>query len=292
MRQEGIIEETKYKRDIILQMYEKNDEVLLKINFKLLEKSYIKTFGIDKINKFSCFPDIQNQILTLTDSELNFFSKCLNIYMIDDPKKRWEEMTVKILDNIQEYSELIENIKEAEEIDIEKLMIIMQDKNKFNITTLQELENYEEIKRAKCDKMINSKDCVEKREAIFQKIFGHSTQFAEHILDRYGKDINTIESEEEKNYVKTLQEIFLITNADILNEIYEVCDEIGIVNLVDIEKQLKREYCKQYNKDLLKIEGLEKGEEDNTYEAGTEFKVILTSLRSFFRRTIRRKLQG
>ena len=135
------------KAELIKKLYAKNSQLLEHLNPNILDSKYLAVFGEARINEISCFLDIQNMILKLNDDELKIFSICLNKYsQYSNNNGTWRVMAEKILTNI----------------------------NEFNITTLEEFENLEEVIKARCEEKIQSGDLEKMQEAVIRKIYGHS----------------------------------------------------------------------------------------------------------------------
>ena len=288
--------EGEYK-EVLKRLYEKNNDAVSNIDIRILDEHYLKTLGEDKINLISCFPEVQAKILSLSEKEYEIFAKCLNSYIERAGTDEWTTVATYWLENLQngEYRELIDNIEDVEKVDIEKFSKILQLTNDFNIKTVGDIENYEEITKKKCDEIMkNTGNLEEKKGAVLLKLFGQDMEYAKTILTRYGEDISNIGDGEEKDFVIALQEIMDIKNEDVLRQIYEKCEEVGIIDKTIIERDLKTAYGKTFNEGLYQTE-IEDiiGEKDlseelrdlnaNVYDAGTDFKMIITSIAPFVR---------
>ncbi len=295
----GEIDEEQAK--ILKEMYSKNNKVIEHIDFKLLDSKYIDTLGIDKVNQISCYPEVQQEILSLDEKRYQLFQKCLNNYLNRSKKSaQWTLMARMLLDNIESdgYADLIDDIKDVDELDdefIEKLSKIMQKKNFFKIKKEKHVRYFEKGKRNLCDKIIESNEDIKvKRECLLIKVFGQSTGYTFRILQKFGKDIDNIENEELKDYVNALKYIMEIDDPDIIKEIYDNTEEIELIDQNLMERDLKTEYAKLYNKTLWTYEGKEqmtKEELDNlqeglgdklegmkVYDMGTDFRGIVHSI--------------
>ena len=271
------LEENNIDKDILLKMSEKNEDVL-KTDFKILAKKYIDLLGIDIVNQIACYQDIINNVVSLNDNELKLLSKLLNLYISKTKNYEWTNLANILIDNLESYEELIENLNKMEYINIGRLIPILIHKNTFNIRSIEDIENFQKIKRKKCEELINSQNIKEKQESILLKIYGQNIQEAE----KFGEDIDKIQDEELKKYIKNLIKILEINNSDELNKLYEQIKEEKIVNPLLIEKRLKIEYWKLYNNDLFKIkDAIKLQDEENLYSAGTNFKMIITSVAPF-----------
>ena len=280
------------KNEVLKRLYKKNNEVLSNIDLRILDKKYLETIGEDKINQISCYPEIQKAILGLSEKEYNIFARCLNTYLSDFETDEWTTIAYDLLFNFQnrQYTKLIENLKDVDEIDIKKLTKILQLKNYFHIKTVEDFENYEEIKRVHCDEIINGIGSVEeKKKAVLFKLFCIDMPYARKILDKYKEDIDSIEDGVEKDFVLAIQEIINVVDEDVLKQIYDECEEIGIINKNVMERKIKNAYGKKYNEGLYETKCEDRIEEKdlpkelrglnlNVYDAGTDFKMLITSL--------------
>ena len=280
------IDNTEAKAKILDELKQSNEEILKNIDFRLLEEKYVKNLGKDGINRISNFPDIQEEILALTDDELKAFSMMIGEYENDESK--WRYMTTSLLSSLTKnnnyfsYDSLLREIDDFTESDVKKLSKIMQNRNIFGIGNIEDLRNYEQIKQEKCDEWINSKDIEKRREALLYKVFGQDIRYTQNILKRYGEDIAEIENDDIKSYVTALKEIMSIEDGDIIARIYKEVPEIAIedIDKVSMESALSNEYGKLYNKGLVKPESLDKIEE-NVYDAGTDFNILMTAIGAY-----------
>lgn len=123
----------------------------------------------------------------------------------------------------------------------------------------------------------------QKIEAVVQKIFRHDLSYAWKMIDKYGYDIDNIDDCDMKDYIKTLKLINESIDLDEtdLHEIFEQCD-FADIDKVSAERELKREFCKKYLEDLYAPkESDRQAGTTNIYEAGTSFKIIMTSVSPF-----------
>lgn len=268
-----------HKKEYLMQMYSTNNDVIKSLNYELLDNKYIEKLGLDKINLISCYSDIQEKILSLSDQELDVWIKCIDHCMNYFNTEDWTTIANSILDNLcaGEYKELINNVYEIENIDMNILSHILQGRNIFAIKSKEDIMNYKKIKKEKTDKLIRSDNLKDKKEATLQKIFGLDFSYALDVLNSYGQDIDLLPESDIKYYIKSLQEIIKCNSSSAIEKIYQECKEITFVDKAMTERSLKTEYGKLYNDGLLKIENLEKIGE-NMYSAGTDFKMIIHSV--------------
>ena len=276
------IEKVNIAKDVLLQMSEMNENIL-KGNLDILGERYINTLGAEKVNQISCYSDIADLVLGLKDGELKLLGKVLDKYMDMTKGEEWTPLAKKILENIGSYKELVSNLEENENISIDKLIPILIHSNNFDIKTLEDVENFQEIKRKKCEELINGETLEEKQKAVLLKVFGQGMRETKKIISRFEEDIDEIEDEDLKAYIKSLQEILKIENPEVLKEIFEQVEELETINPLLMERMLKTEYCKLYNRDLFNLKNAEKlPDGENVYNAGTDFKMIITSVGAFY----------
>lgn len=269
-------------KDVLFQMSEKNEEIF-KGNFDILNERYINILGVEKVNQISCYFDIANMVLGLNDGELKLLGKVLDKYMDMTKGEEWTPLAKKILENIDSYKELVSNLEGNENISIDKLIPILIHSNNFDIKTIEDVENFKEIKRKKCEELINGETLEDKQKAVLLKIFGQGMRETKKIISKFVEDIDEIEDEDLKVYIKSLQEILKIENPEVLKEIFEQVGELETINPLLMERMLKTEYCKLYNKDLFNVKDAEKlPDGENLYSAGTDFKMIITSVGAYY----------
>lgn len=275
-------EEIPDKVEVLKGMYKTNNSVIKSLNYKLLDDKYLKGLGVDKINLISCYPAIQDKIIGLSSQKLEAFVKCVEDFMNDAQTEEWTTIANAILNNLTsgEYDELINSIKDLESVDIDILKGILQGNNVFDIKNVEDIEKYEQIKKEKTDEWIKSSDIDIKKQAVFEKIFGHDIQYATEVLRKYGHDIDSLPDSDVKYYIKSVQEIIDCASSEKLDRIYEECKEVTFVDKALTERSLKTEFGKQYNEGLLKVDKCEELGE-NMYLAGTDFKMIITSVGAY-----------
>jgi len=280
--------EGKVSQEVIEELYEKNNQVVKNIDFRILNPKYIELLGEEKINLISCYHDIQEEVLGLDDKGCYIFSKCIDSYMEKMQTDEWTVLGQGILENMSkgEYSDLMESIENVEELsrkDIEILTRMLQDDNWCKITNISEARDFDTIRKDKCNSIMqNEKSTIEqKKEALIQKIFGHNLEYAKSIIEKFGEDIENIADGDEKDYVRALKLIQKIKNPEILQEIYDECEFVQTDKTL-VERALKNEYGKMFNEGLYKPkeEDLVKGY-SNVYNAGVDFKIIMTSIGAY-----------
>lgn len=277
MRLEGVKEDNIIKnKEYLMKMFQVNRDILKDIDFSILDSKYIDSLGVDKINQISCYPNIQEKVLQLSDPQLQIFSECIE----HCNNERWTPLAQAFLDNLSEYEELIINISQIEDVDYDTINIILQDKNVFEIKSVEDVKNYEQIKEKKCDEWIKSDNIEERKLAVLEKLFGQSVKYSESLIEKYGYDIDKLQENDLKDYIQSVKSILEIEDPSVLEDIYKQCRETANIDKISIEESLKSEYCKLYNKGLFFIDQSNEIEE-GVYDAGTNFEMIITALGAF-----------
>ena len=267
------------KLELITKIEENvGDNMYLNMNFNILNTQYIDAIGIDGIINIALNNEKQNELLKLAETRLKFLGRCL-----DNKSNRTDIDTYRIildktLTNIStdRFNNIISDIDEITDLtdeDIKTFQQIFQNNNIFEINSLNELRNYENVKKQKCDEWINSDNIEKKRLAVFEKIFGQESDFLNRLQMRFS-DIEEIEDKNISQYIKCIREILQIDNPKVLEDFYNTCSQKLEINDVLVEQEIKKEYGKLFNEGLLRIEQCEEIG-DNFYEAGTEFKMIV-----------------
>ena len=270
-------------KNLLLEMAEKNEDIF-KVDFDILDSKYINLLGKDKINQIASYPYIVDRVLKLNDGELNLFSKALDGYIEETKGEEWTPLASRILKNIEGYGELISNLEGKDNVDIGKIIPILIHQNDFDIKTYDDVENFKEIKRKRCEELIKGETVEEKQKAVLLKIFGQGTNEAQELISKFGQDIDKIQDEDLRAYIKSQQEILNTKNPKALEEIFEQVEELETNNPLAMERMLKTEYWKLYNNDLFKVEDARKlPDGENVYSAGTDFKMIITSVGAYHR---------
>ena len=281
------------RKEIIKKLYKTNKDIV-KAKFEILDNKYLQTLGEDKINQISCYQEYVDKILTLNETELKLLRRCLDFYEKNNKTEEWTPLCERILKNIGTYSKLLETIENIDEMhskDIEDLTIILLQDNYLDIECIEDVKNFEIIKQKKCMEMFKTGDTEDKINAICISKFGQPKSEIEEFIKKYADGIEYIEDEDLQYYIKSIVEILSIRDIEILNQIFENVEPVKSVNSIAMERNLKNEYGKLYNKELFSIDQAQKCEElgDNIYEVPTDengnvanFSMIITSIAPFF----------
>ena len=281
------------QKECLRRLYQKNNDVLQGIDFRILDDHYVETLGEDKINLMCCYDGITKSVVELSDKGYKFFCKIIEMTTNDEPNE-WLSKVDILWAISNTYTELIESIESFDDIDIEKLSKIMLCSltNSMEIKSAEDVKNYEKIKKEKCDKLIKSGSDDDKKNAVFIKLFGVEKRIVEKFICQFGQDIENIDEPDLKCFIKSLDAIMQVEDQQTLQTIYEECEEVSLMSPTDIKIKLKTAYGKKFNEglyipkeeDIIEEEQLPEELRNlgvKVYEAGTDFKMILTSIAAY-----------
>lgn len=264
---------------ILKQMKQKNSRIIDIIDIKFLDDKYINILGLDKINVISCFPREKDILLGLSDKELEVLGKCLTAYEKSGGKDSWREVLGRLLIAIPQGKELISDIKDIEGIDYKKMLCVLFNQEFINPKTEAEYDNYESLKKQKCDALIKSPNVDDKKIAIFEMAFGHNLEFAKRILQMYGSDVKKFPDSQIKDYLSSIKSIIEENNGVEIQKIYkQLGEQTASLDRVSIERQIKNGFLSLYNNNLFNTQQGIKSQEENVYFAGTDFNMLIHSV--------------
>ena len=280
--------EDEYIFEILEELFKDNNDIVRTINFEFIKPEYIELLGMDKINLIGCYPEIQESFIEIEDIQKKIFYKCIDEYVKKTGDEEWTDLANEILKNLStnEYDLLLNNLEDINKLSKEDWLMlakVLQGENLFKIDSIEQVRNFEEIRRKKCEEIMQDDFYFieEKRNATIKKLFGIDMEAAEELIIKYGHDIDYIEDNEIKYFIKALKEIMKVEDPSVLKEIFDNCEYVDM-DRITIERYLKKEYAKLYNEGLYipkkddSVDG-----QVNVFEAGVDFKMIITSVGAF-----------
>ena len=278
-------------------LYSNNNDILYTINWEILKSPYIETLGLDKINVIGSFNDLTKSILDMTEKEYEAFYRVLNHYIEKEGEIDWQYAAYQIMQEIYfnkvDKKDICGYIDDFNSINIDNLLFILLNGDNFGITSQDDINNYQELVRKKCDQTIINGTLGEKKDAIFIKYFGLSDYsnllrgFRNQIKNGMGRiyhmyyqDIELIDNEEIKQLFHFVETVINSQSEEELIEIYNNQQEFGHMDTYKLERLLKNEFLKLYNKELLQLDGLKQNDE-GLYEAGVDFSILATSVGAY-----------
>lgn len=282
---------------ILEKLYAQNNDLLTTINFKILSGKFTASLTFEELSRIVCDPRFQENIINLNDDRYNLFLKLKEFFLSN---KNWItgcNLIVKVLNNSQ-YSELSSAVSERASKQTLKnyFSFINQDKNYFGITTIEQLENFEQLRGDVCDAILRNPENAENlsnlleemstqdrlKFAIIEKNFGISLSQAKLLCQKYAFNIeNTQEiiGNEKVHYI--LKKLSEIITADSVEQIRQIdLTNTGIRNFNDIDAEIRDSFAQMYNKSFYKPQDNDiigtveiNGKQVTIYNPGTNFNI-------------------
>ena len=257
------------KEDFINKLkaiYKKNNECLRTLNIYLLGKKY-DSISLDELEKFSLYPDLQENIIKLYDNELEVFTKMVDYISSKKSKYDTTSLIYTVLSNIRKYAFLLKDldIDSLDEDTLKKLIIVIKNPDNYcNVKTIEDVKNiyekeneiFNQIKEdIQNGKRVNTEYL---REMLILKCFGLNIKEAQFINSRYCVDEDELFNHDEtdldiKGIISGLHTILTISY-DSLKDIFLFAQRIktDIFTFLNLESGIRSEYAKMYNRALYK----------------------------------------
>ncbi len=300
----------KIRIDIFNELSKKDDCIIETINYDFLQERFIDLFSEEQFYRIAKSSDFQNNLIKISQNEKKFellnniiqiCNQNYNDYLI------WINYLEEYVNSIvsTEFDDLINNVELNDNESIEKLLPLFATRNYFKINSFDEIDNYDEIKNKICDFIISGDDekileyeYISKLDrinqlkfAVLEKLYGQDLDNSKRLFELFGYDIDSIESHnsEEEDlilYIKSLRVILYCNDEELLKKLYEIPINVKKENIKPwiIERKLKNIFSKDYNNGLYNPQEHEcdRVEDDiPIYEAGTNFKMVMTSIGAF-----------
>lgn len=256
-----------------------NSEILMTINYELLDKRFHKIYegnGFEKLFSLCVYRDIQDIIVQignprnfdneidyeLGDKRLELLNRMLTSALTDKKGN-------KVLEWIPYYSKIIKGLNSKpgllnyfanhiDELDEKRLATLTNHilgNHSFRISTIEDLDNYEDIRNEWINMKSNSSLNREVKDAAFEKVFGISIKTAEELLPYCDGVLMSKDSFHPHivEFVKVVKQIINEENMDLLRETikaFEKSEALDEKAIIHFRTMLKKDYLKEYNKVL------------------------------------------
>ena len=271
--------EQKEAKELLQELLLRNKDLLGTLDIKMLNKKYLDIFGKAKLERVLTDELLQGSLLELSDEELQVFKYILN-YNVVDYNERIEELRVFGGSNIS-----LEQLKNMNESEREKLISIILSNSEFFLLDINELKNYYEDRRNKCQSIIDNPGIVEEeynkdmeseeeissypfgllvemkkldyldrtKYAIIEAKYGMSLEKAQLLCEAFGTDIDNIEQSEATRIIKEIKAILYETNIDRLKQISLEENQANYKGTINLISTLKNAYLKKYQESLYQV---------------------------------------
>lgn len=294
------------KKDMLFRMNEINSRVYEQMDFRLLEDKILHTFTEEEINLIVNMNRIDiDKICNYNEKQLAFIKGIIrNLEEKDD----FNTYFFEILKHFDSYKELAENIgvESLSEEQKEKLKVIIQFENDFDIKTIDDIDHFESMKNNALQEIMNeevsdsrimvtpgvtkSKKIKEKKNALLLKMFGLDYDMAETILIEFSEMAEINSNLQLMKNIMSLNDTFpqAFETDKLLKEIFNderiSRTEQPLMDKIQLRKKYTKLYEEMYNDVLFKPEDGELiTEKDGIqfYDAGTDFSVLSTSVAAY-----------
>ena len=304
---------TDYQKNKYFILKSKNDEIDETINFRILDEKY--SFLDNIMDMLTTDIDIQDRILSLSDSRLKLFKKMY--YRLQQMTDYYNPYITSILQTIgyvtsdlneknrvNNYEGLLLDIEKAinndlelSDNDIDIMLYLCTSSIRYNVPNLNEMKNFGKegtldfietqkgIERAKDENNLN-----DLKFYILSTAYGIGLKKAQEICKKF--NINNIEiTNENKDTLEMYLAIYQIVNENdpfVLKELYD--QFVKIMNpqkdfrrIVVFENDLRKAFASDLNRQVFKVDGKNFSLIDNVkiYDAGVDFKMIVTAIGSY-----------
>lgn len=302
-----------YERNKYLQLKLKNSELDETINFKILSEKY--SFLDNIMDMITADIDIQDQILSLSDTRLKLFEKMYsklqtltdyyNPYITTILQRigyvsldtSWKNKYHVYDDLLSDIDNLINNGYELSDEEINILLYLCTSSVNHTVPNFEELQNFgnddtidniefkEGILKAR-----DEKDLDYLKFAILAQIYGIGLQSAENICKRY--NISNIEiTNDNRDVFEMYKAIYQIVNEndpDVLIQLYDEFTKVmkpekDFRRIIIFENDLRKAFAHDLNNQVFKTDGLPFNEINGikVYDAGLDFKMIVTVIGAY-----------
>lgn len=304
---------SEYEKNKYLKLREKNIEIDETINFKILSKKYSFLDNIMDMITANC--DIQDQILSLSDSRLRLFEQMyLKLQTLTDYynpyittillRIGYVSLDTAWLNEFHYYDDLLINIDDLmsqgyilSDDEIEKLLYLCTSSVIHTVPNVSELQNFgddttidnielkDDLLKAK-----EEKDIDYLKFAILVQAYGISLKSAKDICKKYNISNITI-TNENRDVFEMYLAIYQIINEsdpDVLIKLYDEFTKImkpkkDFRRIIVFENDLRKAFAHDLNNQVFKTDKLPYDEVDGIkiYDAGVDFKMIVTAIGAY-----------
>lgn len=250
--------------------YDKNNNIYNTIVAKMLSDNNFNV-PMEHYERFINDISFEMMICDISENGKLLFKRMLEI--VDNKKYDASFMLYRVVDNINNYKELVDNINvdDLSLADIKTLLVIFQDgDNNYDINSVDDLHNLKAIKKSKLKSIDKTNiDCL--KDALVRFLFNMDINEAERLnkLYCYVKEESILELLNESELPKHVFKLLCILNniveskdIDNLKELYDNSLNEEIYNsYLPLDVYLRMEYAKLYTSEIDSTDVLNEGNE-------------------------------
>lgn len=304
---------SEYEKNKYLKLREKNSEIDETINFKILSEKY--SFLDNIMDMITADSDIQDQILSLADSRLKLFelmySKLQTLTDYYNPyitailqRLGYVSLDTSWKNKFHLYDVLLANIDDLmasgyvlSDDEVEKLLYLCTSSVAYTVPNFKELQNFGDDNtidnRELKDGILKAKakkDIDYLKFAILVSAYGIGLESAKALCKRYNvSNIKiTNENKETLEMYLAIYQIVQENDPDVLIQLYDEFTKImkpekDFRRIIVFENDLRKAFAHDLNNQVFKTDNLpyEEINEIKVYEAGVDFKMIVTAIGAY-----------
>lgn len=304
---------SEYEKNKYLKLKEKNIEIDETINFKILSEKY--SFLDNIMDMITADSDIQDQILSLSDSRLKLFelmysklqtlTDYYNPYVAEILKRiGYVSSDTSPINTFHLYDDLLSDIDDLitsgyilSNDEIEKLLYLCTSSIRHIVPNFSELQNFGDDNTIDNIKFKNGilkakeeKDLDYLKFALLAQAYGIGLQSAKDICKKYNISNITI-TNENREVFEMYMAIYQIINENDPNVLIQLYDEFtetmkpekDFRRIIVFENDLRKAFAHDLNSQVFKTDKLPYDEVDGikVYDAGVDFKMIVTAIGAY-----------
>lgn len=281
---ENIVDELK-KYDIdnnnietLKTLYNKNISLFNTINLEFINSIFFKALNVEMLLYITTISNTQNALLKLSEKKANIFLSMINKY---SKNYYWPPYFAALLKNFNnpEFELLINSIdlNSISENEFKRLSCILTSKkNYLNISSINQVRDYDEILDNKIQESLNNDDIVSYKNYIFLQKFSLSLSEVKLLCQKYCNDLDKLSIN--NSFIETLKIIKKIVLENDINNINKLIENLNNIvleypNYQTLSQNIFEEEYNQKLFDATKVKG-QIIDGVNVIDAGTEFYMI------------------
>lgn len=304
-----------YQTELYKKLKEHNNELDETLNFKLLNPKY--EFLGNLLDAMSTDRTVQDELVSLSDERLELFkimycrlqevskynvpyvSCILRRLGYTFPETSWknrfhqyDDLTTELEKQLQETGTLDDNL-------VDSLLFLYARPISWNVHTIEEVKELntpnskilqEQNQIVQEEKESSKKDIARLKSALLAIAYGLDWKTARNICKKYHMERleRTEDNEDLFEMYQAISSIVKEENPDTIIAVYEMFQkempfELEFMNITTFEEDLRKEFAKSLNQSVWKLQGepVQRLDGIPVYDAGTDFKMIITSLGAY-----------
>lgn len=266
-------------KQLLKELLTRNNNLLETLDIRMLDSEFVNLFGKSRLERIITDEFLQENILELTNEELQAYAYILN-YNVVDINERIGTLKTFYCKGLS-----LEQLQSLTEKDRLKAISIILSDSEFSLYNLSELSEYYEKRKEMCKQIIdnpkkadeeyaknmnsedeisffpngllcamqNLNDLDRVRYGIIEAKYGMTLEKAKLLCQAFGEDIAQVEQTEETRVIKELKAILENDDIDALRQINLDEDYANYEATLNIVSSLKNAYLHKYQETLYQV---------------------------------------